>query len=181
MSRCSGREVRKYVLLSFEWTAPLTNHYLLLGVCETKCLPLPKNLTFPSKPRCKYWRASDRQYGSDCQISTARLIYLHSIKIVMKSTLSTHQHTQNEMQRSLPLVFNWNGSVTWQHITLTRVHILNRIQLAEHWGGILCKFLITSVHDWIYSGNSQKPAHIQRIYPTRMCVSNVCQCTDNRY
>lgn len=181
MSRCSGREVRKYVLLSFEWTAPLTNHYLLLGVCETKCLPLPKNLTFPSKPRCKYWRASDRQYGSDCQISTARLIYLHSIKIVMKSTLSTHQHTQNEMQRSLPLVFNWNGSVTWQHITLTRVHILNRIQLAEHWGGILCKFLITSVHDWIYSGNSQKPAHIQHIYPTRMCVSNVCQCTDNRY
>lgn len=92
---------------------------------------------------------------------SAWLIYQYSIKTVMRYMLCMHQHTTNEMQRSLQLLFNWNGSVTLHHITLARVHILNRIQLAEHWGGILCKCLITSVHDWIQSVNSQSPARIQ--------------------
>lgn len=87
--------------------------------------------------------------------------------------LCMHQHTWNETRCSLPLLFNWNGSVTLHHITLARVHILNCIQLAEHWGGILCKFLITSVHDWIHSVSSQSSAHIQHIY-SKCVFARVC-------
>lgn len=63
------------------------------------------------------------------------------------------------------------------HITSACVHILNCIQLAEHWGGILCKFLITSVHDWIHSVNSQNPACIHtHTHHIDLKCAFVCVC-----
>lgn len=103
--------------------------------------------------------------------ATVHLIYQYSISKVMKSMLLMHRHTWIEMQRSLPALFNWNGSVTLQRIGLPHVRILNRIQLAEHWGGILCKFLITSVHDPL-TQRLQPCAHTH----THIQYINLCVC-----
>lgn len=67
--------------------------------------------------------------------ATACLIYQYSIKTVMKSMLCMHRHTCNEMHFSLPLLFNWNGSVTFTpyHLSLCAYIKLHPTGWALRW------------------------------------------------
>lgn len=72
----------------------------------------------------------------DCQISpTASLIYLHSVENCneIRGCYSGARYRPSFSIAVNPLRF------TPYHLSLM-LHILECVQLAEHWGGILCKF-----------------------------------------
>lgn len=77
--------------------------------------------------------------GADCQISSAaHLIYLHSVgncnEIYGGHGSCSGAHYRPSFSIAMnPLRF------TQYHLSLM-LHILEHVQLAEHWGGILCKF-----------------------------------------
>lgn len=120
---------------------PLTSRHLVFKCVNKNVFP-SKKLPFPSKPRCKYWTASHPDFHS----------LPNSPAFNQKKKALLCISTPGAKCSAYYCCFSI-GCVTSHYITLAHVHILNHVQLAEHWGGILCKFLITILHDWIHSGN----------------------------
>lgn len=108
---------------------PLTSRHVVFKCVNKNVFP-SKKLPFPSKPRCKYWTASHPDFHS--------LPNLPAFNQKKKALLCIS--TPGAKCSSYYCCFSI-GSVTSHYITLTHMHILNHVQLAEHWGGILCKFL----------------------------------------